>query len=133
MDLIVTRSCILVKRRTAERGSFKWMLLHKLDIMGTQKWAGLYGPVCSILLILKAFPLHAVFFKITLSFAVLHRYSESNKAKEISVTIVLFKNAVEHLLVPATSHCLLGNLFKIEYCMLIQNNFRIIIQWIAML
>lgn len=72
--------------------------------MGTQKWAVLYGPVCSIQVILKAIPLHAVFFKITLSFAVLHRYSESNKAKEISLTIVLFKNAVEHLLVPGSSH-----------------------------
>lgn len=45
---------------------------------------------------LKLIPLHAIFFKITFTFAVLHPYSESNKAKEISLTIFLFKNALEN-------------------------------------
>lgn len=39
-------------------------------------------------------PLHAVFFKMTSSFLVLYLYSESNKAKEILLTILLYKNAL---------------------------------------
>lgn len=39
-------------------------------------------------------PLHAVFFKMTSSFLVLYLYSESNKAKEILLTILLSKNAL---------------------------------------
>lgn len=77
---------------------------NKLDIMGTQKWAVLYGPACSMSVSLKLIPLRAVFFKIPLSCAVLHRYSESKKAKEISLPIFLFKNVLEHLMVPDTSH-----------------------------
>lgn len=41
VGLTVTRSCTLVKRSMAGRGSFKWMFPaeNRLDIMGTQKLA----------------------------------------------------------------------------------------------
>ena len=42
----------------------------------------------------KVISLHAVFFKITSFFPVLYLHSESNKAKEILLTILLYKNAL---------------------------------------
>ena len=71
-----------------------FLIENRLDIMGIQKWAVQCGLAGSSWVHLKVIPLSAVFcvfffFLIILGFLVLHLYSESNKEKEISLTVFL--------------------------------------------